>query len=71
MRWAVAALTALGGVVRFATLDAKGFWQDEATTAILMREPAGRGGGCYAGRRRAAAAASYSAVNWCARPVHE
>jgi hypothetical protein len=33
----VAALTALGGIVRFATLDAKSFWQDEATTAILMR----------------------------------
>ena len=36
-RWAVAALTALGGIVRFATLDAKGFWQDEATTVLLMR----------------------------------
>ena len=34
---AVAALTALGALVRFATLDAKGFWEDEATTAILMR----------------------------------
>ena len=33
---AVAALTALGGMVRFATLDAKGYWQDEATTVLLM-----------------------------------
>ena len=37
MTRAVAALTALGALVRFATLDAKGFWEDEATTAILMR----------------------------------
>lgn len=34
---AVAALTALGAVLRFGTLDAKGFWQDEATTVLLMR----------------------------------
>lgn len=38
MNRAVGALTALGAVVRLATLDAKGFWQDEATTAILMKD---------------------------------
>ncbi len=36
MNRAVAALTALGAVVRLGTLDAKGLWQDEATTAILI-----------------------------------
>lgn len=37
-RGAVAALTAVGGILRLATLDAKSFWQDEATTVLLMRE---------------------------------
>ena len=33
----MAALTALGAIVRFATLNAKGFWEDEGATAVLMR----------------------------------
>jgi mannosyltransferase len=34
---AVVALTALAAVVRFATLDAQGFWLDEAATVHLVR----------------------------------
>src|SRR5256712_9086343 len=33
----VGALTLLAGVLRFATLDAKGFWEDEAATAFLVQ----------------------------------
>src|SRR5438093_12555923 len=33
----VVALTLLAGVLRFATLDAKGFWEDEAATVFLVR----------------------------------
>jgi mannosyltransferase len=34
--WAVAALTVLAAALRFPALDAKGFWQDEAGTALLV-----------------------------------
>jgi mannosyltransferase len=33
---AVAIATAIGGVLRFATLDAKGFWQDEIATLAVI-----------------------------------
>jgi 4-amino-4-deoxy-L-arabinose transferase-like glycosyltransferase len=35
---AVLALTLVGGALRFATLDARGFWQDEVATVFLVRD---------------------------------
>lgn len=37
MSFAVVALTALGAVLRFATLDRQGFWLDELVTVSLLR----------------------------------
>jgi uncharacterized membrane protein len=38
---ALAALTVLGGALRFATLDRQSFWFDETTTASLLRRSLG------------------------------
>jgi len=35
--WALASLTILAGILRFATLDRQSFWSDEAITVVLLR----------------------------------
>ncbi len=41
MAWVVAGLTALGALVRFATLDRQSFWLDELVTVSLLRQSFG------------------------------